>query len=793
MIKFITLLLVFLFASPLLGQQNDDLADTAKTYDMPSVTVTSIKADNKTPVPFIEISRSEIEESYSTQDMPSYLAGQPSIIFYSENGNNIGYSNLTMRGFNQRRISVMINGIPQNDPEDHNVYWIDFPDLASNLESIEVQRGAGLINYGSAAIGGSINLTTSNYVNRKALIVSSGIGLQQFGDKHQLNVNKQSVEFSSGLTGDYSFYGRLSRIYSGGYRDRSYAELNSYFFSAARFDENVTTQLNIFGGPISDGLAYNGIPKSYNNDLSLRRQNLSWWSYDSTGQNVDYAQQRDSREKEGFSQPHFELLNDIKISGNVQMLSSLFYYQGDGYFDYDGSWADTSMLRITFEQGFLPTQNPTQTIIRGAVENKHGGWVPRFIIKHNSGELLLGGEIRYHRSRHFGNINFANGLPDDYDQNYNIYEYRGIRDIYSVFVREMFDVSDDLMLYGELQLTSQRYAIDREKAGNLYTTYKSIDGSTVGNGGLIFDINYLFLNPRIGANYELNNEHSIYGFAAITSREPRMRNLYAADDSYFGTQPLFEGVVNPDGSVAYDFTKPITKPEQMLDIEFGYTANISNFFFNANLYWMDYSNELVKSGQVDIFGNPIEGNADKTLHYGIELLAQYKGFETSFGSFDFSANATFSKNTIEKYDWITSTDNQGNANTISLSGNDVSGFPGLMGSIAMNYYVGNFSMLLSYINVGSFKTDNFGDMLMTSQDLKDYLGYGYYTDNNLDSYNVLNAHLSYTFKNVISLQWIRLRASVNNALNSLYNAGGEGKDFFPAAERNVYFSVELGI
>ncbi len=795
MIRTLTMLVLLgLAVGSARAELDTETADTSNIYKMPSVTVSSTKADNKTPVPFVEIKKSEIEENYSTQDIPSLLSGQPSVIFYSENGNAVGYSNLTMRGFNQRRISVMINGIPQNDPEDHNVYWIDFPDLASNLESIEIQRGAGLMNYGSAAIGGSINLTTSNYLKEKALIITFGGGWQQFDDKLKLNINKESVQFSSGLIDDkYSFYGRLSRIWSGGYRDRSWAELQSYFFSGARFDENVTTQLNVFGGPLRDGLAYTGLPKYYNDDYELRRQNLGWWAYDSTGENISYALQRDEREKERFSQPHFELLNDITISENVQMLSSLFYYQGDGYFDYNGDWADTTMLRITYDQGFSPKQNPTNTLIRAWVNNKQGGWIPRFVIKHNSGELLVGGELRFHRSWHYANINFANGLPDDYDQDYRIYSYRGIRDIYSAYVREQFDINDRLMLYGEVQMTSQRYAIDEEKAGNHYTEYKTVDGGTVGNGDKIFDLRYFFVNPRLGANYALNENHKLYGFAAITNREPRMRNIYAADDSYFGATPLFEGTVSEDGSVAYDFTKPLTKPEQMLDIELGYTFASAHLYFNANFYFMDYKNELVKSGQIDIFGSPVTGNAPKTRHLGLELTAQYNGLTTDFGTFDFAGNLTLSRNKIIEYEWITSGDDQGNVKKISLEDNDIAGFPSLMGNISINYNVGGFNFLLAYMNVGEFRTDNFGELLGTSAELKEYLGSGYYRDNILDAYNVFNARLSYKFDNPFSLQWITVKAQINNIFNTLYNAGGEGKHFFPAAERNFYLGIELGI
>ena len=116
----------------------DNSSDSAKTYTTPSVTVTSTCAIlGKSPTPFSELSKSDIKERYITSDMPKLLSTMPSVISSSQNGNGIGYSSFSMRGFDQRRIAVMVNGIPQNDPEDHQVYWIDMPDLAGSTESIQ--------------------------------------------------------------------------------------------------------------------------------------------------------------------------------------------------------------------------------------------------------------------------------------------------------------------------------------------------------------------------------------------------------------------------------------------------------------------------------------------------------------------------------------------------------------------------------------------------------------------------------------------------------------------------------
>ncbi|MDZ7623113.1 MAG: TonB-dependent receptor plug domain-containing protein [Ignavibacteriaceae bacterium] len=122
-----------------------------------------------TPLAFEQINAAEIEKTYTLYDVPKYLSELPSTTFYSEGGSGIGYNYLSIRGFDQRRISVSINGIPQNDPEDHNVYWLDFPDLLASTELIQVQRGAGSGVFGYPAIGGSINIITSNFSNKPKL------------------------------------------------------------------------------------------------------------------------------------------------------------------------------------------------------------------------------------------------------------------------------------------------------------------------------------------------------------------------------------------------------------------------------------------------------------------------------------------------------------------------------------------------------------------------------------------------------------------------------------------------
>lgn len=762
-------------------------ADSVRVYQTPSVTVTSTRAaERETPATFTEISGVEIRNRYTVQDLPALLGETPSTLFYSDDGSNTGYTTLTLRGFDQRRIAVLINGVPQNDPEDHNVYWIDFPDMAANLQSVQIQRGAGMVNYGAAAVGGSVSLTTANFANAAFARFSGGINWAQYDDGETRFIpiaNKKSAEVSSGLIANYAVYARLSQINSIGYRNHSWSELGSYFLSAARFDDKVTTQISLYGGPLADGLAYNGLPKNAIRNPSLRRANYNYFEYDADSLAVGrevmrYASLRRTQEIENFSQPHYEILNDVFISDNLTLKSTLFYYIGDGFFDFDGSWADTNTVRLLSKYGFHATENPRNAIIRAAVSNRHGGWVPRIIWQHHKGEFTAGAEIRFHRSNHYGQIRYAELLPKNFDNDYKFYEYNGKRDIYSTFAREQYDLSDKIRLTGEFQIVHHLYAVDNEKAGGQFTTYENISGKEVGNGGELFSIKYTFFNPRLGIN--VNPEGALSGYAAfaVTSREPRMKNLYAAEDSYFGATPTF--TAKQVGNITqYDFTSPLVKPERLMNVEMGLHFRKDGFYTNLGIYLMEFTDELVKNGKLDIFGIPIDGNAERSRHIGLE----YEAGASLFNSFSITWNAAVSRNHFVKYSFYAD-----NGEKIILDDYPIAGFPDVLANIRADYEIGGFRFGLALRHIGKMYTDNFGDNLAELR--RKNSGITDYLDNVIPSATIMNFDCSVEFPNILELRKLRLRLAANNLFNLLYAAGGTGKEFFPAAGRTIFIGAE---
>ena len=786
----------FLSSSFIIAKYDDNKdADTLKKYLLPNITIISER--NRTNIlarPISQITQSQISQTYSTNDLPLVISELPSIFSYSQNGNGIGYSTLSLRGFDQRRIAVNINGIPQNDPEDHNVYWIDFPDITSNLELIEVQRGAGHNNFGFASIGGSINLITSNFVNQKGVMLFSGFGFQEFSAFNQLkhNITKSSIVASSGLipTNDqdvyYSIYSRFSQINSFGYRNHSFAELNSYFFGFARFDNNFSTQINIFGGPIRDGLAYYGIPKAFVYDKEKRLLNFNYWAYDSSGSNVSFAQLRRKQEIEEFSQPHFELLNDLKFNDNLMFKSALFYYTGKGFFDYDGTgWTDANSFELNEKNGYPNAQDPQNPIIRAFVDNRQIGWIPSFTFDNSIQFLKIGAELRYHFSEHWGKINYADNLPDNYNPDFMFYYYNGSRFISSISASYQRFFAHNFALNFDAQIIYHNYSISNDKAGNFFRTFRTSKG-IISAQGKLFDINYLFLNPRIGINYQFNSSNSIFGFAAITSREPRMANLYNASEAFSGKSPRFYSTLDNNNNIIYDFSRPLVKPEQLYDFELGYNYNNYGISFSSNLYYMLFTNELVKSGQIDVFGDPIDGNAPSTVHYGLEFVIKYLYQISSNQSISITGNTTFSQNKIIDYPF-----ELGNGNQINLKNNDIAGFPSILGNLRLSYTFSNLYLSILYQYVGPYKTDNFGDMLIQNQNIKDYLGWDYYSDNSLDAYGIFNFDLVYSINNLYFFNKIKFQLKINNLLNKLYAAGAEGKEFFPGAERNVFLGLSI--
>lgn len=715
----------------------------------------SIGKEGFSPITFSKIKKEEIQERYSVQDVPEFLSYLPNTTFYSEAGNGIGYNYLSIRGFGQRRISISVNGIPQNEPEDHNIYWLDLPNLLGSTELIQVQRGAGSGVVGYPAVGGSINIITSTFSDKQKFDLSTVYG--------SYNTRKYTAAFSSGLIDNkYSVYAKLGKVLSSGYRNQSWVDFNSYHISAVRYDENVTTQINLYGGPISDGLVYNGLPKFAINDKDLRRENLSYWEAD--GNDYSYKAYRRPDEIENFSQPHFELLNEFKLSENLTLNNAAFLILGDGFFDYDGSWADSSYFRLTQDNGFNLSSNPSNVLIRAMVENKQWGFIPRLQWDHSNGTLVTGLEYRNHRSVHWGGLQYGENLPEGISQSYRYYYYEGGKDIINFFVNENYQLNERINILGELQVAYHKYMIKNEKY---------LDNE--------FNIDDVYFNPRVGLNYKFSPSFNSYVSFSRVTREPRLKTYYDAAESSGGAEPQFQR--RSDGS--YDFENPLVKPEVMNSIELGTNYSKDKMNLSLNLYYMQFTDEIVKSGQLDRFGQPVTGNIESTVHTGVEVAGTFK----LINHFDITVNGSYSQNYVKSGDTYINYNDE--VIKLDLTDNEIGGFPSTTFNAILRFYYDKFNLQLFVKYVGEYYSDNYAENLNSY--LGTYPGMVDYNDNVVESYFVSNVIANYEFELMPVFKKVRLFAQVNNIFDNLYASHAVGKEFFPAAERNYLVGLTLGL
>lgn len=327
-------------ATPAAEAEADSLA-----IDLKGVEITANRAGAKTPIAFTNVDSRQIKKANDGRDIPSILEMTPSIVSTGDAGAGIGYSSLRVRGSDASRINITANGVPINDSESHNVYWVNMPDLASSLRDIQVQRGAGTSSNGAGAFGASVNMLTDAPSSSPSAMVSASYG--------SFNSNKQTIKVSSGLFGGHwSADVRFSHIGSEGYIDRAFSKLWSYMGQLAYRADNTNLRLLAFGGKERTYMAWDYASKE---DMEKygRRYNPCGKYTDSNGNTAFYADQCDN-----FTQHHLQLLLNQYVGQYVTLNAALHYTKGDGYYD------QYKTNRTLEEYGLSPFIGPDGSLIK---------------------------------------------------------------------------------------------------------------------------------------------------------------------------------------------------------------------------------------------------------------------------------------------------------------------------------------------------------------------------------------------------------------------------------------------
>lgn len=707
-----------------------------------------------TPLTYSNLTAQALDQQPEMKDLPVHLAKLPAVTWHSENGNGIGYSTLRMRGFDQRRLAVSINGIPQNDPETFDVFWINFFDLQGVIEDIQVQRGAGAAFYGPTGIGGAINIVANPYRPKAYAQVEMGAGA--FGTQ------RASVEANTGLRDDrYVAFARFSRLRSEGYRDWSWTEFWRFFGGVTRYGARATLTLQAYGGPQRDGLAYIGIPKAANDGLVD----------DGFGGTIDrrYNYSALFGDVEHFHQPHVELLHDLRLSNRTTLHQALFWIKGEGFFDFDGSFRSADYLRLPAgvvpdDQRSLPLylSKPDATVFFRAYLDQHQvGWMPRLTRRQARSETTVGAELRLHRSLRWGRIEEATNLPPERvgpEHDARVYDFRGEKAIASLFASHLHRPARRLAVQADVQVN--------------YSHFRNWDEAFFGHR---FKVPYAFINPRLGVTFNPEQPVRAYASVAYAGREPRLKSLYDGEEAGAGFQPAFE--TDADGRFNYD--APLVRPEYLLNVELGAAVEQPRFRLSANGFLMDFRDEIVPSGGLDQFGVPRTGNADRTRHRGVEV----EGAVRLGAGVDVEGNLGLSRNRLVRF---TEYEVQPDGTVVARiqDGNPIAGFPDRTANLGLRWHRNGLLASASLAYGGTQYIDNSGGTRPDGAPSSDLV---------LDPYTLVHASVQYTFPQRAVLNGLRLSLDVNNVLDRKVllfgNVSAGVPQFFPYATRHLFFGL----
>lgn len=542
--------------------------DTTKVNQLDEVLVSAIRVTSKTPVTFSNMSKEELATRNLGQDIPVLMNYLPSVVTTSDAGNGLGYTGIRVRGSDATRVNVTINGIPYNDSESHGTYWVNMPDFASSVQSLQLQRGVGTSTNGAGAFGASLNMLTDSYSQKASGEISSSFG--------SFNTFKNTVKFSTGLLNNhFEIAGRLSALKSDGYVDRASSDLKSYFLQGTYVGKTTLIKAITFGGNEKTYQSWNGIDA-----VKLAEDK----TYNSAGEFTDeFGNTRYyDNETDNYQQDHYQLHWNEKVSDKWSTNLAFHYTKGKGYYEnykynepVEGYGAIEPTKMVENSDGDLV---PGTDLIRQKwLDNDFYGTTFSANYKADKLDVILGGGWNKYEGDHFGKVIWAryastSELGDHY------YDDSSTKTDGNVFAKVNYQLLEKLSVYGDVQYRNVHY-----KANSWET-------------GLVND-NFNFFNPKAGLTFDVNEKNALYFSYARANREPNRTD--------------YEGGNN-------------VEPEKLNDYELGWRLKSKTIQINSNVYYMKYKDQLVLTGELDDVGSPIRKNSGDSYRLGLEVDATIK-------------------------------------------------------------------------------------------------------------------------------------------------------------------------
>jgi iron complex outermembrane recepter protein len=537
-------------------------SDSIKSAHVPEVHIKAIRSSSVMITSQNNIKKTDLDYLNLGQDLPTLIQKLPAMNFSSDAGAGVGYSYLYIRGMDAQRIQVNINGIPYNDAESQEVYWVNIPDILSSADDIEVQRGVGFSTMGGTGIGGSVSIKTTKMYTRPFISLSSSLG--------SFNTFKNTINTSTGLLHDgWQVTARGSILQSDGYIDRASSRLGSAYIDISKYGTKFSSHLIASHGRERTYQAWYGVSQA-DMEAGLRTKNIAGTDYESKSGNP-YENQVDN-----YNQSHLQWLSNFIGKRGHQASFSAFMTKGKGYYE-----------EYKVDQDYASFSSD----LSGRGDAVRQLWLSNYFYGMNASHILE-------------NEKYTNTTAISINQ-YRGYHYGMVKDLLSLYTgtipNEFYQnnsVKTDMMAFNKFSYKQRKskFVLDLQIRNVVY----SATGNLRNQALISFDKNYLFFNPKLGWNMNLKSDeklklyNNVFTFLGLSHREPVRSDFIDEESSH---QPL---------------------PEKVYNLELGYKHRHKNIDFSSNLFAMYFIDQLIPTGNINSVGAPIRENVASSYRAGVE-------------------------------------------------------------------------------------------------------------------------------------------------------------------------------
>ena len=739
--RFITLYGACVLTMSALAQTTEDTL-TVLMHQLEDIEVSAMRVQ-QTTLSTAVVKNDELNRDNTGQNLPYLLATTPSLQVTSDDGLGVGYTYFRVRGTDHTRINMTVNEVPLNDQESQTVFWVNMTDMSSSISQVDVQRGVGTSTSGSA-FGASLNMQTNmlDSISRLTLAFNGGM----------YNTFRAMVNAHASISNRWMMNARFTKVNSDGFVYRTGSDLYSYYGDIGWYGKKTQVIARAFGGAEKTGMGWEGVSYdvAYGLNGADRRYNpageYTVKASDGSDSTVYYPNQTDN-----YAQQHAQLTINHRFTPRWSLTATFHYTHGSGYYE--------QYKKKKYSYWGLPDSGKSYGMYQKWLSNHFAGFMISAKYISEPVDLQVGAAASNYLGRHWGQLEYlatpaAATLPIHYEYYRNRANKIDANAYAKVNWRIIHRTREQLALYADMQYRFVRY------------TLSGINDETMTDLPLTRDFH--FFNPKAGLTYQ-NHNHLLSASFAIANRDPSRSNY--------------------TDNLAYDpatgtYTGRMPQAETLYDYELGYQYMHTRFNIGINLYFMDYDNQLVLTGEYNDVGKYLTTNVKGSYRMGAELTAGVKITDW----FRWEGNLVVSRNKIQHYKQYI--DLYDDADNWTWMGQD-----SIEGEVTIA-----FSPTVTAMSLFTFDYKGFIGTIQTNVTSRQYLDNTMDTNAMLKAFTTTNIHLEY---NLPMKQWLGKRRSVPEVrllcqLNNLFNAkfasnGGAEASRFADGSRCAWYYAQAGI